>query len=107
MRLLLDECVDERLRHLFVGHECHTARYAGFAGFQNGELISAAESSGFHVIITVDQAIPQQQSIGKRNLSIIVLCAQTNRLVDLQRLMPMALVALESIVPGQVVEVRP
>ena len=29
MRLLLDECIDERLRLLFSDHECHSARYAG------------------------------------------------------------------------------
>ena len=54
MRLLLDECVDERLRLLFSGHDCHTARYAGLAGLKNGELLKAAESAGFEVIITVD-----------------------------------------------------
>ena len=28
MRLLVDECIDERLRLLFPGHEVETARYA-------------------------------------------------------------------------------
>jgi hypothetical protein len=28
MKLLIDECVDERLRLLFLGHECQTARFA-------------------------------------------------------------------------------
>jgi hypothetical protein len=46
MRLLLDECVDERLRLLFPDHECHTARYAGLAGLRNGELLLAAEVAG-------------------------------------------------------------
>jgi hypothetical protein len=32
MCILLDECVDERLRHFFQEHDSHTARYAGFAG---------------------------------------------------------------------------
>jgi hypothetical protein len=26
MRLLLGECVDERFRHVFDGHDCETAR---------------------------------------------------------------------------------
>ena len=38
MRILLDECVDERLRHLFDEHDCHTARFAGFSGLKNGVL---------------------------------------------------------------------
>ena len=28
MRLLIDECVDERLRLLFPDHDCQTARFA-------------------------------------------------------------------------------
>jgi hypothetical protein len=58
MRLLIDECIDEYLRHLFPGHDCETARYAGLAGLSNGTLLSAAEAAGFDVFITVDQNIP-------------------------------------------------
>ena len=36
MRLLLDECVDQQLRHHFQGHDCQTVRYAGLAGLENG-----------------------------------------------------------------------
>ncbi len=32
MRLLIDECVDERLRLLFPGHDCQTARLANCGG---------------------------------------------------------------------------
>ncbi len=28
MRMFFDECVDQRLRLLFPGHDCHTAGYA-------------------------------------------------------------------------------
>ncbi len=38
--VLLDECVDEQLRHHLPGHECQTARYAGFAGLENGDLLT-------------------------------------------------------------------
>jgi hypothetical protein len=36
MRLLIDECVDERLRLLFPGYECQTARFANLAALKNG-----------------------------------------------------------------------
>ncbi len=39
MRLLLDECIDEELRHHFVGHDCQTCRYAGLNGLANGALL--------------------------------------------------------------------
>jgi predicted nuclease of predicted toxin-antitoxin system len=53
MKLLIDECVDERLRLLFPGHECQTARFADLAGLKNGRLLEAAEAAGFN-LITVD-----------------------------------------------------
>ncbi len=106
MRLLLDECIDERLRLLFSGHDCHSARYAGLAGLKNGELLLAAEAAGFEVIVTVDQNIPDQQNLSSLKLSLLILCAPTNRLHDLKRLVPIALDALDSIEPGQVVKIR-
>ena len=106
MRLLLDECIDERLRLLFPDHECYSARYAGLAGLKNGKLLLAAEAAGFDVLITADQSIPDQQTFSVRNLSLLVLCARTNRLHDLKRLVQMALDALDSIEPGQVVTIR-
>jgi len=47
MRLLLDECIDERLRHAVTGHDCVSVRFAGFAGLKNGALLTAAEAAGF------------------------------------------------------------
>ncbi len=47
MRLLIDECVDERLRFLFPDHDCQTARFANLAGLKNGDLLEAAEAAGF------------------------------------------------------------
>jgi hypothetical protein len=46
MRLSIDECVDERLRLVFPGHDCQTARFAGLAGLKNGALLDAAEAAG-------------------------------------------------------------
>jgi len=43
MRVLIDECIDERFRYALSLHECQTVRYAGFAGLENGELLDAAE----------------------------------------------------------------
>lgn len=58
MKILLDECLDQRLRHLFIGHDCQTAAYAKLTGLKNGVLLSAAESAGFEIMITTDQEIP-------------------------------------------------
>lgn len=106
MRLLLDECVDERLRHRFTGHDCQTARYAGYAGLKNGDLLTAAEAAGFEVIVTTDQGMAAEQNLRRWRVSLVILCGETNRLGDLERLVPAALRAMEAIEPGDAVTVR-
>ncbi len=45
MKILLDECVDQKLRLLFTGHECQTAAYAKVAGLKNGALPAAQSAT--------------------------------------------------------------
>ena len=106
MRLLIDERIDERLRHLFPDHDCQTAHYANLAGLKNGHLLDAAEEAGFDVLVTVDQNIPDQQNVTTRKIALLILCGATNRLRDLTILAPAAISALTSIRPGDVVRIR-
>lgn len=106
MLLLIDECIDERLRLLFPGHDCQTARFANLAGLKNGRLLEAAEAAGFDILITVDQNIPDQQNLAGRGIALIILCGPTNRLRDLELLVPAAVSALRSIGRGDVVRIR-
>jgi len=69
MRILIDECIDERFRNSFSNHDCQTARYAGLAGLQNGELLTAAQTAKFDVFLTVDQGIEYQQNLAGRTRS--------------------------------------
>ena len=64
-------------------------------------MLSAAEAAGFEVLITTDQEIPYQQNLYGRRIAILILCALTNRLTDLKRLAPAALLLLDE--PGQVI----
>ena len=105
MRLLLDECIDEGLRHHFPGHDCQTCRFAGLTGLANGALLAAADQAGFDVMITVDQNMPNQQSLRGRSISLLVVRARTTNLDDLLVLMPDVLRALEILGPGQVVRI--
>jgi hypothetical protein len=106
LELLLDECIDERLRLSFAEHDCQSARFAGLAGLKNGHLLDAAEASGFDVLLTVDRSIPNQQNLRSRKLSILILSAQTNRLGDLVALVPAVKAALRDTESGAVLTVR-
>jgi|ERR1700722_2835469 hypothetical protein len=105
MRILLDECMDERFRKSFPTHDCQTVKYAGFAGRKNGALLSAAEVAKFDVLLTVDRGFEYEQSLAGRKIAILIVSAESNRLRDLLPLVPDILVALESLQPGQVLRI--
>ena len=106
MRVLLDECVSEGLRNYLAKHECQTARYAGFAGLENGQLLTAAESAKFDALLTVDRGFEYQQNLGHREIAVIIFCGKSVLLEDLVPLMPACLAHLESIKPGQIVRIE-
>ena len=105
MKILLDECVPQRLRNHFPGHECQSAQYAGFAGLENGDLLRAAEAAKFDVLLTVDRGFECEQNLGRRQIAILILSTRSIRREDLLPHVPNALVALRSIQPSQIVRV--
>ena len=90
MRVLLDECVNQRLRNYLPGHECESAEYAGFAGLKNGELLDAAESAHFDVLLTVDRGLEYEQNLAGRRIAIIIFRSKSIALQDLLPHYPLA-----------------
>jgi hypothetical protein len=74
-------------------------------GKTNGELLLAAAFADDDVLLTVDQGLPRQHSSPDRTLSIIVMHSRSNQLEDLLPLVSDILEALETIQPGQTVEI--
>lgn len=105
MRVLLDECVDEQLRHHLPGHECQTARYAGFAGLGNGELLKEAAAAKFEVLLTVDRGFEYQQNLADRQIAVVVFCGKSVLFEDLLPLMAICLDHLKTTRPGQVIRI--
>lgn len=87
MRILLDECIDQRIARDLEGHEVITVPQAGWAGIKNGELLTRAQAQ-FDVFVTVDRNLAFQQNIPQFTIAVIVLQAPTNRLQDLRPLIP-------------------
>ena len=83
-----------------------TTYECGWAELTNGALLSAAESGGYHVLLTTDRNLPYQQSIGERTIAVIVLIGRASRVPELLPLVPAALVALEMISAGEVVRIQ-
>ncbi|MBL9083767.1 MAG: hypothetical protein JNK76_18260 [Planctomycetales bacterium] len=105
MRLLLDACLPQRLRHEIPGHDVATAQYMGWGNLTNGELLAAMKANGFEGLITADSNLPHQQSIVDAAITIFVLRAATNRLVDLRPLLPELLRQISFARPGVVATV--
>jgi hypothetical protein len=104
MKILREECVDQRLRLLFVGHDCRSAAYSGLAG-KNGALLAAAREAGFDALVTTDQEISFQQNLSERRIAVVIPSGDTNRLGDLKPLVTLALSRLEGIQPGEVARI--
>jgi hypothetical protein len=64
MRILLDECVNPRVRDAFFEHEVRTVKEMGWGGITNGKLMALAQHS-FDAFVTVDQNLEHQQNLTK------------------------------------------
>lgn len=107
MRILIDECIDQKLRSFLPGHDCQSARYAGFSGLKNGELLTKSEAAGFDVLLTVDQGFEYEQNLSGRKIAVIIFSAKSIRLKDLLPHVSACLAQIESIQPGQVSRIGP
>ena len=95
MKVLLDECIDWRFSREITDHEVKTARQMGWSTIENGELLALAAKE-FQVFIAVDRNLSFQQNLPAYDIAVIVLRARSNRLADLQSLVPELLVAISA-----------
>lgn len=104
MKILLDECVDERLAHDLDGHDVLTVRQMGWKGKQNGELLALA-ATHFEAFVTTDRNLSFQQNLTRFSIAVLVLTVPTNRLSDLRPIVPALLDALPLVKKGEVREI--
>jgi predicted nuclease of predicted toxin-antitoxin system len=105
MRILLDECLPVDFRHdLAHAGTVETSKFAGFNQLSNGALLTAM-TGRYDVLITSDRSMRYQQTIAGRSISVVVLRAPSNDIVDLKPLIPAITQALTTIRPGTVVEI--
>ena len=78
-----------------------SAQQMGWTGLKNGELLARA-STEFDVFLTVDRNLSFQQHLPAFNIAVVVLRSPSNRLADLQRLIPGLLASLHTVQRGAV-----
>ena len=105
MKLLLDECVDQRLANEIKNHLVTTVPQMGWAGKENSDLLLLAEQF-FDVFITTDQNLSFQQDLSKFNIAVLLLYAPTNRLADLKPLIPKIISSLPKLKTGNILKIE-
>jgi hypothetical protein len=74
LRILFDKNVPVGVRGFLPQHDVHTVVKMHWPDqLENGELLKAAEESGFDVMVTSDQNILYQQNLRGRKLALVVL----------------------------------
>lgn len=84
MLILLDNNAPRGLVRALVDHNVIEARERGWATLKNGDLLKAAEQSGFELFLTADKNIRYQQNLAGRKIAIVVLSQLRWRLVRLR-----------------------
>ena len=78
--------------------------FARVACVGNGELLQAAETAGFDVLLTTDRNIRYQQNLTGRTIAIVVLGKARWRLI--RNNLPAISAAVEAATPGSFIEVE-
>ena len=105
MRILFDQGTPVPLKRSLAAHQVETAWQHGWSQHSNGDLLNAAETAGFDLLITTDQNLRYQQSLAGRRIAILVLM-----IANWPQLEPHSAaiaIAAEAIPPGGYVEWSP
>ena len=73
MRILFDHGTPSGIIPRLAGHAVTEARDRGWDRISNGDLLDAAESAGFDILVTTDKNMRYQQNLTGRRISIVVL----------------------------------
>ena len=93
MKILLDHCLDWRLKRSLPGHTVKAAGKLGWGNLKDGVLLSKAARE-FDVLVTSDKNLPYQQNLRAFDLAVVILDVPSNRIEDCLPKMPLFLSAL-------------
>jgi hypothetical protein len=104
VRVLLDGNLPRQLGPRLAeptGYVVHTIHQRRWSGLSDGALLDAA-AGAYDAFVTLDRNLVHQQNLAERPFAILVLRARTNRMADLEPLVPALLEALGTMHPGEV-----
>ncbi len=104
MLVLFDHGTPRSIARWLLGHTVVEAFVKGWDRLSNGELLKAAEESGFDVLLTTDKNIQYQQNLKGRRIAIVVLGNSQRPAVH--RHMDRVVAAVNATTPGSYTEVE-
>jgi hypothetical protein len=104
MLVLFDNGTPRGVAAALTDHIVEEARSRGWDTFRNGDLLDAAETAGFGVLVTTDRNMRHQQNLTARKIAIVVLGKARWRLIE--RRLQAIVAAVEAAAPGSFLEVE-
>lgn len=102
MKVLLDECVNRKLKSRLKGVEAYTVAEMNWRSLRNGNLMRVAIEDEFDVLLTVDKNLEYQQNFGKYDIIVAVFDVLKNTIQHLEPLVPVFEAQLPTFVKGNV-----
>ena len=104
MRILFDQATPVPIRPYLVGHTVRTAAQQGWDKLRNGDLLAAAETAGFDILLTTDKNMRYQQNLAGRRISVVILGRQ--QWPQLRPYVQRVVEAIRTATPGSYTEVE-
>jgi predicted nuclease of predicted toxin-antitoxin system len=104
VRILLDECVNPRVRQAFPHHKVVTVAEVEWRALPDAELIAQAQSE-CDVLVTIDKGFEHEHNLKKLAFGIVIVHVPKNRIEYYRPLFQVLVGAVERVRPGEVIHV--
>ncbi len=104
MRILLDECVNPRLRQAFPEHQVLTVAHSNWRSLSDAKLLARARGQ-CEVLVTIDGGFEHQHNLQKLTFGIVIVHVLKNRMEHYLPLFAALADAVERVKPGGVIHV--
>jgi predicted nuclease of predicted toxin-antitoxin system len=105
VRILLDECVNPRVRQAFPNHQVLTVAEAKWRTLPDAKLTAQAQGQ-FDVFVTIDKGFEFEINLRKLRFGIVIVHVKRNRIEYYKPIFPALVDAVERVRPGEVVHVK-
>jgi hypothetical protein len=102
MLILFDQATPVPIRPYLEGHTVRTAAQQGWDKLKIGDLLTAAETAGFDMLLTTDTNMRYQRNLAGRKITVVVLGQQQWRT---RPHIQLVIDAVNAATPGSFVEV--